>query len=224
MCKEEQRPMNGSGERAPYPARYVDGHGALDTVIRNDGKELSMTVRSVEFSGSDFDCLRPLTEPGSEKPGFFVLNKGALCSCTITCSLPIAFIVEDAERDALLSVHLELGGPSAHGGIEYENLFLSITAGDLCIDTEGPAGTFEEAFDDIAEQLGSRGMIKTCSFCVNSEYHPAGHGLFGDLACFLEARDELVNADSKCALLAIWERRTTMVQEVHVCPEFERRS
>jgi hypothetical protein len=207
-------------EKLGYPAKYSDKNNAIETIIWNDGRSLSMILHDVLFSGDDFDCLsagEPLTNQGS---GTFSLNHGFLCSCRIECSIPVAIVIDQIDSDALLSVKLELGNPAENGGIDDERLSVKLCSADICLETRNSAGSFEEALEDINRQFKSRGYIKTCCFCAFSDYHPAGHGLFGDLACFRTNRDEFVKSASKSELLRIWDKKAEVVQEIHVCQEF----
>ena len=38
-----------------YPAKYTDKLGIVETEIINDGEELSIKLRGVEFKDTDFD-------------------------------------------------------------------------------------------------------------------------------------------------------------------------
>jgi hypothetical protein len=61
--------------------------------------------------------------------------------------------------------------------------------------------------------------MRACFSCAFSDYSPAGHGLFGGLACFRGAKEEYAGVQDKRGIFELWSRRTEYVQETHVCEE-----
>jgi hypothetical protein len=49
-----------------YPTRFTDERGTEATTVRNDGTNLSITLRGVQFSGPDFDMLEPAADTPKE--------------------------------------------------------------------------------------------------------------------------------------------------------------
>ena len=63
-----------------------------------------------------------------------------------------------------------------------------------------------------------------CYFtCAYSDYHPIGHGLFGSMMCFKDNKKAYLSVTDKAGFLEIADSMSGMVQETHVCPDFERR-
>jgi hypothetical protein len=62
-----------------------------------------------------------------------------------------------------------------------------------------------------------------CFGCGLSDYSPLGHPLFGGLSCFRDNEIGYRSVRTKADLFRIWETRTELVQETHLCPRFERR-
>lgn len=74
---------------ATYPATYRDRYGEVRTSIHNDGTNLSMKVRGITFSGTDFDGLE--APDGMDVSGLteFASQSRCLYSCVIeTPTLP----------------------------------------------------------------------------------------------------------------------------------------
>src|SRR5690349_9062627 len=106
-----------------FPTTYRDKFGTETTVIQNDGKVLSMTLRGVEFVGSMFDDFEP-KNPEAAALNSFVFNHGYLCSYDIDCEIPVQITVAGNPVKSKLHAHIELGGPKSNGGIEYERIGL----------------------------------------------------------------------------------------------------
>jgi hypothetical protein len=206
-----------------YPARYRDGSGEQVTAIRNDGRTLRMTVRGVEFSGEDFDAFAPSPREASASLASFTFQRGCLCSCTIDCEMPIPVVIGDRNDAGLLLVHLELGAPGSKGGLERESLQLELQLQGARFLASGRSGWFEDELLEIQSQLPEGTHLKACITCALSDYSPAGHGLFGCLACFRRNKDAYRAVKSKQDLFRIWDSRTEFVQETYICPEFENR-
>jgi hypothetical protein len=76
---------------------------------------------------------------------------------------------------------------------------------------------------DVQGQLPPGTHLRVCITCAYSDYSPAGHGLFGGLACFRGNKAEYLAVRSKADLFRVWGTMTGFVQETYLCPEFDRR-
>ncbi|HEY1548283.1 MAG TPA: DUF6304 family protein [Kofleriaceae bacterium] len=197
-----------------YPGRYRDARGAEAIEIANDGHTLRTRIRGIELAGTDFDALGTVDDV--TRAGL-VLGHGSLCACELTWTMPIAL---DQGETGSLEAHLVLGSPDATGGIDREQLQLSLTCTRGTFRSAGTSGWFEDELLDLHKQLPS---IRVCINCAFSDYSPAGHGLFGGLACFRDNKDAYRAVTGKQQLFQIWETMTEFVQETFVCGEFERR-
>jgi len=206
-----------------YPTIFRDNYGEASTIIHNDGRTLSMTIRGVTFHGDDFDSFEPTegTDPNAQNQ--FVFQCGCLCSCEVETQIPIVIQIGDVTTTELLTVHLELGGPAPNGGIDREVLTLAVRRNGQVVTAQKGFGWFEDALLDIQQQLPSDTFMKSCINCAFSDYSPAGHGLFGGLACFRDNKEGYMTVSSKAGLFSIWDTMTEFVQETFLCPEFERR-
>jgi hypothetical protein len=204
-----------------YDGTYTDAGGRDDIAFLNDGGTLRVTIRGVEFTGSDFDGLSPVA--GSTNLGGFALHRDALCACSFAFDIPVAMIVEGSEISGRLRAELELGAPAPNGGIDREQLKLTLEYGDHRVTSSGTSGWFEDELARIQEQLPEAVFIKACINCLFSDYSPYGHGLFGGMMCFRNMKGEYLRVKSKRDFLAIHGRQERFVQETYLCPEFSRR-
>jgi hypothetical protein len=99
-----------------YPAKYRDQFGEEITTIENDGKLLSMILRGVEFNSSMLDDWEAMTEiPASAS---FPLHRNELCSYALNLEMPASIVQNKHVLTGTLHVYLELGEPSANGGLD----------------------------------------------------------------------------------------------------------
>jgi hypothetical protein len=117
---------------------------------------------------------------------------------------------------------LELGEPTAKGGLDKERVVFTLRVGNEEFVSPGSSGWFEDEMLEL-QKLLPEGYIRSCIHCAFSDYSPHGHGLFGGLACFRDAKDAYRSVDGKQSLFELWDARTEYVQETHVCEQFERR-
>ncbi len=207
---------------ASYPAIYRDQLGEVTTTIQNDGRMLRMVIRGVEFADRSFDGFEPTVELDDSQLALFTLNQGCLCSCIIECDMPLLVAFGDEVVEGILLVHLELGDPSKNGGIDREELYLTLKIGDSSFKSSGKSGGwFSDELRDIQALLPEGAYIKTCINCALADYHPVGYGLFGGLACFRNNKEAFRAAKTKRELFRIWNT-SIEVQETYLCPEFVR--
>jgi hypothetical protein len=206
-----------------YDAVFRDARGQEATRIGNDGTELRMTVRGVDFIGSDFDSFAPVGDDLERAAELFVLSRGELCACQLTWTMPLSVARDGVVSEASLGATLTLGDPAPHGGITSETLLLELQIASMTLRSSGNTGWFEDELLDLVRQLGDRGAIQSCFTCAYSDYSPAGHGLFGSLACFRDVKQAYTAVDSKAALFELWNRMTEYVQETHLCGDYHPR-
>ncbi len=208
-----------------YPTRYQDRSGAVTTSITNDGQHLRMVLRGVEFTGRCFDDWEPVEGTDPALLTSFTFAEGGLCSCLIECQIPVAVVVNGRDEQGELLVRLELGNPrpKPRGGIDKEELTLELAVGPAHFRSSSKGGWFDIALAEIQGQLSEGTYVKACINCAFSDYYPAGHGLFGCLACFRGNKQGYRAVKNKGDLFAVWDTMTEFVQETYLCPEFERR-
>lgn len=210
---------------AHYPALYSDAQGEERTVIENDGKQLRMVVRGIEFVGRDFDGLEPLCDLTDSRLASFTSYKGEICGYRLECVMPVLVVASEELLDGQLQVQFVLGHPRPEGnrGIDQETLQLCLSFGGASFWSKGTSGGFEDELLDIQQALPEGAYLKACISCAFSDYSPAGQSLFGSLACFRGNKEAYRQVTNKRALFAIWNTMTEYVQETYLCPEFEKR-
>jgi len=204
------------------PLRYRDAHGGLASTLVNDGKTLRVVLEGVPFEGQDFDGLEPVLRAGAALPPRFTLASGSLAACSLDVALPIPVGTSSGGFAATLEAPLALGAPAARGGIDGEALRLALEVEGERLTSAGKSGWFEDELVDLQRQLPEGAFLKTCFGCGLSDYSPYGHGLFGGLACFRTDKPAYRAVSSKDDLFRVLATGE-LVQETHLCPEFERR-
>lgn len=216
---------------AAYPARYLDAHGSINTVIENDGTTLSMRLGSVVFQCNDFDGFQLPEGIDGEALQPFTLNRRDLCNCQILCDIPIEIVWRHAYCASILNVNLTLGRPAANGGLDSEILILTIPFLGHSYQS-APTDLFEPALLDLHRKFATAfpatpahpsPYLKSCFTCAYSDYSPYGQGLFGHLYCFRARKEAYCAAQTKEELLAIWDKGIPPVQEIDWCEEYRRR-
>ena len=206
-----------------YQGNYTDRSGGGPITIHNDGRTLRTTIRGVTFWGYDFDGLSPKENTPPEKLASFTLQQGDLCSCLIECDIPIPVVVGGERGEGRLHVRLDLGEPADHGGIDRETLSLSLVVGENTFAGSGRSGWFEDELLELQAALPEGTYFKACINCAFSDYSPYGHGLFGDMVCFRDHKEEYLSVKTKADIFRVWDTMTERVQETYLCPEFQRR-
>jgi hypothetical protein len=180
-------------------------------------------VRGVDFSGSDFDAFEPMTPDNSHELAKFHLHHKTLCSCIIECEIPIPVVKGSEVADGTLHMRLILGNPASNGGLDREVLELELRYKHLSVSSGGKTGWFEDELLQLQARLPKDTYMKACANCGLSDYHPAGHGLYGGLACFRDNKVGYRAVRGRHDIINVWDTMTEFVQETYLCPEFERR-
>lgn len=206
-----------------YPATYTDAHGSEKTVITNDGETLRMVVRGVEFSGKSFDLLSPKSGTPQSQLATFTLNLDCLCACQMEWQMPVPIL--DSSHQALgeFQIRLVLGNPEPNGCIDGEELLITLVYKDQRFSGKGTSGWFEDELLDVQSKLPDGVYMTACINCLYSDYSVYGHGLFGDMLCFRNAKAEYLKVRTKLQYMTMPVGPERDVQETFLCSEFERR-
>jgi hypothetical protein len=204
-----------------YPALYRDRLGEVLTSITNDGKELRMVVRDVEFTSTMLDDWEPELAADAPELEMFTFECGALCAYTLEFEMPMPVISQHGRMKGTLHVQLSLGLPRGDTGLDRKDLLLSLHVADQVFDSEGKSALFEDELVDIHRQLPASMAMETCLFCAFSAYHPACNDLFGRLDCFRSAKTAFLTFKKQGNILSLYnKKRHQQVQETYHCPEF----
>lgn len=223
-----------------YPARYRDRLGEVATTIYNNGRELRMHLRGVDFVGTmldDFEpclpydapALQPFTFEHTQQltPPSTISPLWVLCDFTLEWRMAVSVMLNGERNPGSLWAHFELGRPRPDNrGIDREVLQLTLQVADRQFVSRGDVhGDAETELLDIHLQLPENMYMQTCLFCAFSDYAPWGKGEFGCLDCFRKAKQDYLAVTNKRELLALYGKKMhERVQETYCCPEFVRRT
>jgi hypothetical protein len=206
-----------------YPGTYIDPRGREILQIVNDGATLVTTIRGVRFAGRDFDSLAPAADTPGDQLLLFTLSSGELCACKFTFEIPLPLVVHGRPGVGTLHVELDLGRPAPRGGIDHEHLRLSFAHGDSLVTSSGLSGLFENELLELQSRLPQDVHLKACINCLFSDYSPYGQGLFGNMLCFRNIKEEYLRVTSKVEFWEVHGRQDRQVQETFLCEQFQLR-
>ncbi len=210
---------------ATYPAVYRDAHGEEQTDIENDGQTLRMVVRGVDFISTpfgSFDDLKPLTKGEAALSSFIFDQFGSLIAATLHIEMPV-LVVNGAEvATETLSVIIDLDGVGSRRVIgNAADPRMTLTFHDKSFVSRGGWGAFEGEMLQIQRQMLPGTYMKCCFNCAYSGYDPGGNGLWG-MYCHRNHKEEYLTANDKPLWFRLNAQSAEYVQEIHLCPEFER--
>lgn len=208
-----------------YPAIYQDKHGVVRTTLFNDGRELWMMLRGIEFRSSQFDDFEPPADCAADKLTTFSLDKyRQVIDYELECDIPIPVATVAGEMQGVLhsrTVHSSNPEPR----FPYGTLIwiLTLRYGNRELVSSGKSrGWFLDEFLEIQRQMPEGEYVKCCLNCVHCDSHPGGPALFGQWSCFRDNETGFLAARTKQERMAIWSTKTEDVQEIHLCPQFKR--
>jgi hypothetical protein len=154
--------------------------------------------------------------------------------------IPVWLLGNNEVSQTLLHTHVAYGKPVAgHTSFHYQDgttlelnqqidtevLKLEIQYQGRVYESDGKnrCNSFDEQLAELRHRLPPDVYIKVCWNCGFSDYHPVGSGIFGNLACFRNTKNEYRQVKDKRALMLLWDQRAEDVQEIYLCREFERR-
>ncbi|GAB2936336.1 hypothetical protein GCM10027075_40790 [Streptomyces heilongjiangensis] len=221
LTRMSEAPVYASPQH--YPAAVTDRWGRFETTLVNSGGMFTMTLRGNRFEGTSVDGLELVGEPAeSDEPP--ALHEGALCSCAIEWRMPVEVSLADTGRTSVpLTARLTLGDPAPNNAIDSVGVTLRLHLPSGVVDTTAPRGTMEDALADLRRRLPDGTRLLACVSCAYSDYHPAGSGFIGSLACFRDNKDAYRAVAGKQDLFALWDQNSGFVQETYHCPDFEQR-
>lgn len=117
-----------------------------------------------------------------------------------------------------------LGAPAERGWLDREELRLELRFEGRTYRGSGTSGWFEHELLEIQASLPEDRFMKCCINCAFSDYSPYGHGVFGNLDCYRDAKAAYLDVKTKGDLLKLMKQvRAAEVQETYLCPAFQRR-
>ncbi len=208
-----------------YSTNYRDEFGEETTTIFNDGETLSVILREVKFTGTDFHDLHILESTPLSKQNLFNLSSNALCGYSFDCDIPVWCVSKEQTFEIILHAHIECGKPGKDNHILNEVLLLTIEYEGKVYQSDGKNlySTFDEQLTILKSNLPDEIYLKICWNCAFADYFPGGSGMFGNLACFRDIKDDYRKVKDKKTLTDLWDKYTDDVQEIDLCNEFEKR-
>lgn len=215
-----------------HPAVVTDRWGRVETTLVEDDGRFTLFLRGNRFEGTSVDSLELVGAPvdSGEPPE---LRSGDLCSCTVEWRMPVRVSLADAGPASVpLTARLVIGeadprrvagsaGSADAADPVGVTLTLHLPGGDVATTT--PRDWLEDALTDLRHLLPDGTRLLACISCAFSDYHPAGSGFSGSLACFRDCKDAYRAVTGKSGLFDVWHRNSGFVQETFHCPDFEQR-
>lgn len=201
--------------------QYTDREGTITGSMTNDGSEIRINLDGWEFVGTMFDDLEPVEPNGLSQR--FRLARGTLCDCEFEFVIPILIDDRSQPVSAEIVVYCELGQLTEQGGIDREELRVSLDYDTQKYVSSGKSGYMEDELLEIQKQLPEHLFLKACINCLYSDYSPFGSGAFGCMMCFRNLKQEYLQVKSKADFFHVHDRFERQVQETWLCEEFERR-
>jgi hypothetical protein len=201
---------------AKYLASYRDEFGEEQVTIENDGKTLSFVLRGKEFKGKNFHAFA-ISNVTSENRSFN-LCLGDLCGYAMDCDIPIWPVTNNREEKTHLHVHIEYDRSDEQNKVNHEVLQLVIEHHGQVYRSDGrnSYNMFDEQLTELTDTLPPEMYLKTCWNCAFSDYFIARSGIFGEMACFRNTKDEYRQVRSKIELVQLWKQCAEDVQEIYL--------
>ncbi|WP_299312669.1 DUF6304 family protein [uncultured Aquimarina sp.] len=212
-----------------YSATYQDRRGTETTVIKSDGSDMFLTLRDIDFEGHDFEMFTGEVDNTKFDYAMSADGSGDLTNFKITITIPTLFYnsLSNQTFTENLTVHIEVGETKTLIGLDSEinSLRLVTSFGEFKV--EKKLEWMEDALIALQNQLPENIYLKTCLSCKYGNYSPFGNGMFGNVYCFKNIKEQLVAVNDKTDLLDIWTKEAMesgdifSVQETFDCDEHQ---
>lgn len=212
-----------------YPVTYQDKRGTEKAIIKSDGSELYFSLRGIDFEGSDFEALSGIVDHSKFDYELFEDGSGDLTNFKLEVELPILLFDNNKKSTFTEVLHcfIEVGKAIEIQGLDsvINCMTLKTSFGEFTVNKK--LEWFETALISLQDQLPEHIYLKTCLSCKYGNYSPYGNGMFGNIYCFKNFREELKQIENKFDMLEIWTPEAVKkgaifyVQETFDCPEHE---
>lgn len=207
-----------------YPALYKDAFGEQATQISNDGKQLRMRLRDIEFVATGFDDFEPIDGWRDTYLTRFPESRyQQLSNCSLGFDMPVTLMQRDATYSAFIHVWLVLGQTLANGALDSETLNMRLGFRGKVYGSGVNEGWFEDALSKLGAALPDDVVMKNCFTCAFSDYHPVGSPMFGGMGCFRDKKQAYLKVSTKSDLLTLWDPDLEQVQETYLCEDYQKR-
>jgi len=188
---------------------FTDKYGTEKTTIYSDGHSLRMTLRGVVFEDICFDGFEAV-ESSSELLKQFDFKDEMLLFSKLEISIPIMVQCKEKELNTWI-----------HGTIEPDSLLLKLELENKTVLSMTKEQWFEENMLSIEKQLNADTYMKCCFNCQYADYAYFGNDMFGTMVCFRNIKEKYLKVTSKDDYVKIFEEHEMIMQETHLCSEFE---
>jgi len=210
-----------------YPIKYTDRFGTEETEIYSDGSMMYVTLRGIQFEGSDFEALEGHIDTKKFDYAIYQNGSGELSNYRLQVHFPIKMIHNRRITNETLQFEIEVGKNLEIKGLDpiVNAIELNTSFGNFKSTKE--IDFFEDAIIDIQNKLPFQTKIISCLSCKYSNYHPVGNGMFGSLYCFKKLKTEVASFKNKHDLINLWTKEAIdkedifNVQEIFDCPEHQ---
>lgn len=210
-----------------YYGTYQDKFGIEEIILYNDFKFFSFKIDNFSFIGSHLDGLelegydsyikdqlkrftfKPTKFDNSEEIAY------ELKDFVIDFAVPVTIINLKTKKTypSNLQMKVEVSSDDCKTGI-------SLTINNENKTHVGISGDFEGAAIQLNKQINGEFTIKSCFWCLYSDYWVAGNSFFGSMMCFVKHKDKYLNIKGKHEYIEL-PNDTPFVQEIYHCDSFE---
>jgi hypothetical protein len=213
-----------------YEGTYQDRFGTAKIKVLNDFKEISFRLGEFNFfCGNSFDDFElsnhdKFSKESLERFTFKTWNVYqserkifTLKNFILYFSVPVTLLNFKKEYISMSLLHIKIDIQEN----EWENT-ISLTISHNDNEYSGKSDLFEVAAWQINKQVEGKFIIKSCFWCLYSDYGVAGQGMTGLLQCFLTYKDKYLKVKRKDQYMKL-PIGTPVVQEIYSCDSFEPR-
>ncbi len=213
-----------------YKGLFENDLGTSEIVIENNFEYLKFKLGTFIFEGTSFDDFELLNyenylNSSSKQFSLNPIKSGQkivyeLCDCIITVCIPT--LIKNIETNEVFNVSLEIkvkiGKSFGNGFTSDPQVVLSLTISDQTFSATNY--DFEDAANEIKNQMKSKYKFNNCFGCNFSDYSPYGKSIFGSMLCFKNQKEKYSKVKDKSSFFSL-DKEDQIVQETYSCEEFE---
>lgn len=192
---------------------YLQNQTTLDKYYFVRGKDSLELISEIDNAKFDYSM--------------FADGSGDITNFNIKITIPIQFYNSLSNQNFTedLIAYIEVGENTTIDGLYHELNSLSLKTSFGSFKVEKKLEWMEDALIALQNQLPENMYLKTCLSCKYSNYSPYGNGMFGNIYCFKNLKEELKQVRQKHDLLHIWTAEAVnkgdifSVQETFDCSE-----
>lgn len=210
---------------------FKDEFGTERSTMMSNGKEITLTLRDIPFSGSHFDGLEPTSNEAKVKAKeLFNLNSytsndceyNELDKCSFELKFPVRIKNNSSIHNHLVNCTVLIDSSDIYINQPIHSVKFQIDNNKIEFDS---TADFESLMNRINSALKDDYQLICCMACRLSCYSRYGNDWFGTLTCLknLQSNDDYLKI-AYDGLVGITEKQTKLIertQEFFYCQEFE---